>query len=63
MAFRVNLLHYYLVIFQSLSFWIFFSTFDHIKDITTIMIEDNGISAVITAEISAIRFYYLPYLP
>ena len=56
MAFRVNLLHYYLVIFQPLSFWMFFSTFDHIKDITTIMIEDNGISAVIIAEISAIRF-------
>ena len=27
------------------------------------MIKDNGISRVIIAEISAIRFYYLPYLP
>lgn len=59
MAFCVNLLHYYLVIFQTIIFWVLFSAFDHIKCITIVMVKHNAI----TAEISGIRFYYLPYLP
>lgn len=63
MVFCVILLHYYLLILQHLSCWLFFATFDHIKCITMVMVAQHVIIDTITAEIGGIRFYYLPYLP
>lgn len=63
MDFCVNLLHYYLVIFKPIAFWVFLSIFDHIKCITILMVRYDAIIDAITVEIGGIRFYYLPYLP